>query len=215
MSRIPPDKLRIGRSLLAGGPITQELLQAELDRQGKGASVLGKALLKAGFPNEEDLIYPLLAKLRIPRINAKNTKIPLETVALLPEELATQHQLLPLDRMGNLLVVVTSDVGNDEGMSAVRAHTGMTVFPIHSDPKSCSADEFLGIVRDYYRRAREANVQFTPSAAAQGQPGGSPQAVAASTNGVLTAIPIGPPSEDSFYKRFLTAGPIPAVQKDM
>jgi len=191
--------------------MTQELLQAELDRQGKGASVLGKALLKAGFPREEDLIYPLLAKLRIPRINAKNTKIPLETVALLPEELATEHSLLPLDRMGNLLVVVTSDVGNDVGMTAVRTHTGMTVFPIQSDPKSCTADEFLGIVRDYYRRAREAGVQSAPSAMAPA--GGTP--VTASANGVLTAIPIGSPSEDSFYKRYLTSGPVPALQQDL
>ena len=210
MSRIPADKLRIGRSLLAGGPVTQELLQAELDRQGKGASVLGKALLKAGFPREEDLIYPLLAKLRIPRINAKNTKIPLETVALLPEELASQHSLLPLDRMGNLLVVVTSDVGNDAGMAAVRGHTGMTVFPIQSDPKSCTADEFVGIVKDYYRRVREAGIQ-TASAAGAAQGG----AVASGANGVLTAIPVGSPNEDTFFKRFLTAGPVPAVQKDM
>lgn len=214
MSRIPPDKLRIGRSLLAGGPVTQELLQAELDRQGKGASVLGKALLKAGFPREEDLIYPLLAKLRIPRINAKNTKIPLETVALLPESLATEHQLLPLDRMGNLLVVVTSDVGNDAGMATVRGHTGMTVFPIQSDPKSCTSDEFMEIVRDYYRRVRDAGITPAEVGGAAAPVAAAP-AAAAGLNGALTAIPVGAPGEDSFFKRFLTQGPVPAVQKDM
>ena len=56
MASIPPDKLKIGRALLAGGPLTHEFLERELERSGKQASVLGKALLQSGFPREQDLI---------------------------------------------------------------------------------------------------------------------------------------------------------------
>ena len=66
MGNLPPDKLEIGRALLAGGPITQERLERELQRSNKTESVLGKALLQSGFPREEEIAALLLQRLRIP-----------------------------------------------------------------------------------------------------------------------------------------------------
>ena len=39
---------------------------------------------------------------------------------------------------------------------------------------------------------------------------GSP--VASGSNGAVQAIPVGDSSQDSFYKRYMTAGPLPADQ---
>ncbi len=135
MGSLPPDKLAIGRALLAGGPITQEQLQRELEGSQKAGTVLGKALLQSGFPTDEEVVYPLLARLRIPKINARKTTIPLETIRLVPEEVARRHRILPLDQIGQILVVVMPDVGQEAALAEVRRVTGLFVTPIQCTPE--------------------------------------------------------------------------------
>jgi len=208
MANIPADKLQIGRALLAGGPITQEMLQQELDQAGKSGSVLGKALLQSGFPKEAEVVYPLLARLRIPRINAKNTKIPLETVAIVPEEVARRARVLALDQVGRLLIVVTPDVGNEAGMQEVRQTTGLLVSPIQADPKSCTVQEFDAILGRYYQRLNESGIApKAPGAQAPVGVGG-----AAGNGAVVTAIPAGEDGQDFFYRSFMSKGPVPAKE---
>lgn len=208
MAGIPDDKLRLGRALLAGGPVTLELLQRELDGSGKGASVLGKALLQAGFPREEELIYTILSKLRVPRINAKNTKIPLETIRLLPESLAKQHSVLALDQLGSVMVVVTPNAGNEQAMRDIRKATGYVIFPIQSDVKSCSQADFDGIVKDYYERLSASGMSAAQPLSAQ-----AASASAAYNGGAVQAIPLGSANEDFFWRTYQSAQ-VPAVSRD-
>ena len=70
-------QLRLGQVLLAAGPVTQELLQAELQNSGKSASALGKALAQSGFAAEADLARVAIQRHRIPKINIKSTRFPL------------------------------------------------------------------------------------------------------------------------------------------
>jgi hypothetical protein len=206
MANVPPDKLRIGRALLAGGPLTVEFLESELERSNKQGSVLGKALLQSGFPREEDLIVTVLQQLRIPKINAKNTKIPLETIRLLPQEVAIRCRVLPIDQIGTILVVVTPDIGNTEGLAEVRKVTGSLVTPIQ-----CSEQGFEAIVNDYYRRLSDSGLQPAAPVGAQAASGSQP----VGTNGAVRAIPVGAEGEDSFFKRFMTSGPVPAVEESL
>lgn len=201
---IPPDKLKIGRSLLAGGPITQELLQRELQASGKGESVLGRALLQSGFPSEETLIVQLLQRLRIPKINARNTRIPLETVRLIPQALAKKHRCLAIDQLGRILVVVTPDLSNFEGIGEIRQLTGHLLTPIQ-----CAPEGFEAIVDEYYQRLAESGLGEAAPV------GGGGAAAPAALNGALKAIPAGDPSEDSFFKRFMSGGPLPAEEASM
>lgn len=214
MTSIPPDKLQIGRALLAGGPITQEALKRELDGSGKGSSVLGNALLQSGFPTEEELIYPLLARLRIPKINARKTTIPLETVRLIPEEVARRSKVLALDKIGSILVVVTPDVSQDGLLAEVRRSTGLLVTPIQ-----CAAEGFDDILNEYYQRLSESGLGAPAplTTTSNEQPVGSPVAAGdhSGTNGVVRAIPIGVEGEDTFFKRYMSSGPVPADEQLM
>ena len=206
MPEIAQDKLNIGRALLAAGPVTQQRLQEELERSGKGQSVLGKALLQSGFPREEELIAPLLARLRIPRINARNTKIPLETIRLIPEDVAKRGRVLAIDQIGVILVVVTPDLGSDQALADVRKATGCLVTPIQ-----CPPEGFDEIVGDYYARLAESGLG---AAAPVATTGGAP-APAQATNGTRHAIPAGADHEDSFWRRYMSAGPLPADESLM
>lgn len=217
MSSIPPDKLQIGRALLAGGPITQELLKRELESSGKASSVLGNALLQSGFPTEEELIYPLLARLRIPKINARKTTIPLETIRLVPEDVARRCKVLALDRIGSVLVVVTPDVSQDGGLTEVRRATGLLVTPIQ-----CAAEGFDEILGEYYQRLNESGLAPAPAATATADAGAAAAATTSApagehgaTNGVVRAIPVGAEGEDTFFRRYMSAGPVPADEQLM
>ncbi|MCW8141474.1 MAG: hypothetical protein KIT58_21430 [Planctomycetota bacterium] len=215
MTGIPPDKLQIGRALLAAGPITQELLRRELEASGKASSVLGNALLQSGFPTEEELIYPLLARLRIPKINARKTTIPLETIRVIPEDVARRCKVLALDKIGSVLVVVTPDVSQDAALGEVRRATGLLVTPIQ-----CAAEGFTEIQDEYYQRLAESGL--APAAPAADAVAAAPAADHhAGTNGSsgssasVRAIPVGAEGEDSFFRRFMSAGPVPADEQSM
>jgi len=197
---IPVDKLKIGRSLIAGGPITQEMLQRELQSSGKTESVLVKALLQSGFPSEETLIVQLLQRLRIPKINARNTRVPLETVNLIPEALAKKHRCLAIDQLGKILVVVTPDLSNFEGIEEIRRQTGHLLTPIQ-----CAPEGFEAIVDDYYKKLAESGI--APAGTI-----GSGGAAAPAGPAALQAIPAGNAAEDLFFKLFMTGGPLPAQE---
>ncbi len=202
---IPPDRLKIGRALLAGGPITQQGLQRELERSGKGGSVLGKALLQSGFPSEEELIALVLQRLRIPKINARNTKIPLETIRVVPEAVAKQCKVLAIDQIGNILVVVTPELGDEQAIAEVRKATGLLVTPIQ-----CAAEGFDAIVGEYYQRLAQSGLAPVQPVATGG--GAAPPTAAAASNGVVKAIPVGNETEDAWWKRYASAGPVPAEE---
>lgn len=205
---IPAEKLEIGRALLAGGPLTVQGLQRELESSGKQDSVLGKALLQSGFPQEQDLIVPILQRLRIPKINAKNTKIPLDTIRVLPEAVAKAHKVLAIDVIGNILVVVTPTLNNVEGLTEVRRATGMLVTPIQ-----CSDAGFEGIINDYYGRLSAAGMSSaTPVLADAGSTSSGGGGGAPASNGVLQAIEAGDDNEDEFFKRYMSAGPVVAEE---
>ena len=213
MTTIPPDKLQIGRALLAGGPITHEQLKREIDSSGKSTSVLGNALLQSGFPTEEELVYPILARLRIPKINARKTTIPLETIRLIPEDIARRTKVLALDRIGSILVVVTPDVSQEGALGEVRKVTGLFVTPIQ-----CAVDGFDEILGEYYQKLKDSGLEVAPAQPAPTSEAASAAAGAGEhhgSNGTLRAIPVGNEGEDAFYRRFMSGGPVPAEEQLM
>jgi hypothetical protein len=204
------DKRRLGLALLAGGPITHERLLLELDRSGKSGSVLGKALVQSNFAREEELLALLVAKVRIPKINVKNTKIPLDTIRLLPADVARRTRTLPIEKIGEILVVVSPDIGDESALSAVRQATGCLISPIQ-----CAPDGFDDILEGYYDRLGSSGLGAATPEAAPAPPAPAPvtaDAPAAAGGSVLAALPADDGGEDSWDKVFVNAGPIPAEE---
>jgi hypothetical protein len=158
-------QLRLGQVLLAAGPVTQELLQAELQSSGKSASALGKALAQSGFVAEADLVRVAIQRHRIPKINIKSTNIPLKTIALLPENVARASKALAIDKIGNILVVVTPNILNIEGIRGLRSHTGL-----HLSIIQCGTDGFDQALDGYYKRLSQAPDVAAAAAAEMGRP---------------------------------------------
>lgn len=201
---LTPDRLSLGRAILAGGPVTQEMLQRELERTGKVNGPLGKAMLQSGFVTEEELFSAVLQRLRFPKVNAASTQIPLATVALIPEDVAKRCRVLALDEVGTILIVITPDLTNAEALAEVRTATGHLITPIQ-----CNAEGFDGILAGFYQRVREAGLE-----PAQPVGGGTSTTAAAAVagNGALGAIPVGNAAEDAWWRRYASSGPVPAEE---
>ena len=214
---LSPEKRKLGLALLAAGPITSEKLQAELEKSGKGAGVLGRALLASGFPKEEELLATLVAKIRIPKINVKTTKIPLETIRLVPGDIARRTKILPIEKIGDILVVVSPDISDADAMTEVRRVTGCLVSPIQ-----CAAEGFEEVLNGYYDRLAQSGLGSPPPATAAGvsQPlpteAGTvrfPSGTAAETAGLVSAMPDGPGDwDDGWAAMYAAAGPVPAEE---
>jgi hypothetical protein len=197
---LSPEKRRLGRALLAGGPITHERLIEELERAGKGQSVLGKALLQSNFPKEDELLAVLIARVRIPKINVKNTKIPLETVKILPADIAKKTKMLPIEKLGDILVVVSPDISDENALAQVRRATGCLISPIQ-----CAPEGFDEVLAGYYDRVAQS--EPAPPAATSGS--APTPAGRAPDEGPLAALPAEDMSDD-WTRVYAAAGPVPA-----
>ncbi len=200
---LSPDKRRMGLALLSAGPITQERLQAELDKSGKAGGVLGKALLASGFPKEEEILAALLARIRIPKINVKTTKIPLETIRLVPGDLARKAKVLPIEKIGDILVVVSPDIGDADMMFEVRRATGCLVAPIQ-----CAPEGFDEVLDGYYDRLASSGLGTAPSPLGGAAPA-APQNLGEPLP--ISALPDGQGDwDDAWASVYVSAGPVAA-----
>ncbi|RME77052.1 MAG: hypothetical protein D6785_13055 [Planctomycetota bacterium] len=181
------DQKKLARALIAGGGITVEEIEAELDRSGKKEGVLGKALLNTGYAKLEKLYAALLSRYRIPRLNIQNTKIPRATIQLIPAHLAHEWRVIPIEKIGNILCVAMDNIYNEKSIVAVRHHTGCKIVVLQ-----CSPEGMELTLKRYYPdptppKAQEEVALSSPSApkTPSVQPSPSP------SNGVVVrAIPL-------------------------
>lgn len=131
--RLTENQVNLARVLLAAGPITREYLEQQLSESGKAETSVGKALLASGFPSESALVYPLLAGYRIPRLNVANVRIIPEVRDLIPADVARRLQVVPIDRVGEILVVASPDIYNPYAIEELRVATRCRVSVVQCD----------------------------------------------------------------------------------
>ncbi|MCK9258649.1 MAG: GspE/PulE family protein [Azoarcus sp.] len=90
------DPQTIGQQLLDAGLITEDQLRIGLLEQTRSKQQLGRTLIKLGFLTEGTLRDILSARLGQPSIELSSVVVDPATLALVPEQIARQHRLLPL-----------------------------------------------------------------------------------------------------------------------
>lgn len=163
--------------MLAAGILTREIIESELDRTDMRSSRLAKALQGCNFPGEEDLIRVIARSIRVPGVKLESVRVNKEVVGLVSQEHAQKFKMVAIDRIGDILFVLTPDVGNVEAFAAFRRETGCFLAPIR-----CPEEGFLEALPEFYADAILAPARGGPasgsgSSAAAG--GGDPEALAA------------------------------------
>lgn len=104
-------KVKIGELLLGKNAITNKQLEEALNLQRtthKGKP-LGQILVELGHVSEEEIYSILAIQLGYPYIKISNCKIDEEVLSLIPREIAENSNVLPIDRIGNILTVAMSN----------------------------------------------------------------------------------------------------------
>ena len=100
---------RIGDILIEAGLVTRQQVEQAFEKQKAGKKLrVGEMLIDQGLISEDQLLEALAAKFQMRFLDLTNI-VPTKTaMAALPEGLVTRLQVLPVEIIGNQLVVATS-----------------------------------------------------------------------------------------------------------
>ena len=117
----------LGEMLVEGNFITAEQLEDVLELQRRHGEKLGEILVNQGFVNAEGLAAVLSVQLNVPLIDLKRHMVQPGAVQLIPEDIARKYTVIPLDVIGDSLVVVMADPENIHAVEDIKIQVRMRV----------------------------------------------------------------------------------------
>lgn len=103
---------RVGELLRERGIITAAQLEQALALQPQKGGLLGQIIVELGYATEEDIAQAITTQYGLPFLPLKNYSIDPEIVRLVPENVARQYCLIPVDRIGDTLTIAMADPFN-------------------------------------------------------------------------------------------------------
>jgi len=117
----------LGEMLIEENLITAEQLDKALELQRKQGGKLSEVLVKQGLVKAEELAAVLSVQLNMPLIDLKRHQVQPEALRLIPEDMARKHTLIPLDVVGDSLIVVMADPEDIHTIEDIKAQSRMRV----------------------------------------------------------------------------------------
>ena len=122
--------VRLGDMLVKAALITREQLNQALQQQQTSGGRIGTNLVKLGFISEDDITSFLSRQYGVPSINLSHFEIDANVIKLIPSEIAQKHQVIPINRTGNVLTVAMTDPSNIFAIDDIKFMTGFKVEPV-------------------------------------------------------------------------------------
>ena len=108
-SNIPIERPLLGEILVQRSIITPKQLEEALSLQKNEKGFLGEILVKLGYIDEKDIVVALVVQCSLPYIAINKYEIDEKVLQLIPEAIARQFHVIPLDRVGDVLSVVMAN----------------------------------------------------------------------------------------------------------
>jgi type IV pilus assembly protein PilB len=121
---------RLGDMLVKATLITKDQLQKALQQQESSGGRIGSNLVRLGFISEDDITSFLSRQYGVPSINLSHFEIDPSVIKLIPAEIAQKHQVIPINRTGNVLTVAMADPSNIFAIDDIKFMTGFKVEPV-------------------------------------------------------------------------------------
>ncbi|MBI4313231.1 MAG: hypothetical protein HY594_00290 [Candidatus Omnitrophica bacterium] len=109
----------VGQLLIERGVINQAQLGESLTLQAKKGGLLGQILVELGYATEEDVAQAITTQYGLPFLPLKNYAIDPDVVKLIPENVARQYCLMPVDRIGDTLTIAMADPFNSRAVEDI------------------------------------------------------------------------------------------------
>ena len=100
---------RLGELLVERNVITPDQLQLALTAQQSKGGLLGQILVSLGFATEEAVAQAITAQYGFPYLPLKSYAIDPELLRMIPENVARQYCLVPVDHIGDTLTIAMAD----------------------------------------------------------------------------------------------------------
>src|SRR5688572_23461438 len=101
---MPPVKSfgeRIADALVEDGLLTIKQVEELLEKQKKEGTRLLKMIIEKAYVTESDLVVSMGRVLSTPPVNLAKTPIPGDVSDLIPKEVALNHKVIPVSRLGS------------------------------------------------------------------------------------------------------------------
>ena len=121
---------RLGELLVERKVITPEQQAEALKRQEKEGGLFGQILVGLGYATEEAVAQAVTAQYGFPFLPLKSYLIDGELLQLIPENVARQYCLVPVDRVGDSLAVAMADPLNVKAVEDIEMlnHCSVQIF---------------------------------------------------------------------------------------
>ena len=138
---------RIGEILLERGVITRVQLDKALASQKANGGLLGAILIQLGVATEQEIALALTAQYGFPYLPLENYELDDGIMHLVPEHVARQYCLVPVDRIGHALTIAMADPTNTQAIEDIEMLTDCVIQAFVSTP----SDIQKAIERHYKR----------------------------------------------------------------
>jgi len=125
-------RIPLGEMLVKAGVITQEQLDEALEAQKSCNDRIGEILVQLGYATEDKIFLHLARQLDIPYMSLKVQRIDAKVLNLVPVEMATEYNIIPIDKIGKFITIAMSDPLDDEVTAQVEEITGLKVQKVAS-----------------------------------------------------------------------------------
>ncbi|HAH20924.1 MAG TPA: hypothetical protein DCL49_08490 [Candidatus Omnitrophica bacterium] len=127
---------KLGELLVEKALVTQEQLDEALELQKDKGGLIGEILVELKYTTEDDIAKMLTAQYGFAYLPLSNYEIDQSLINLIPERVARQYCLIPIDKIGNNLTIAMSNPLNSQAVEDMETLT------------SCSVQTFVSTASD-------------------------------------------------------------------
>ncbi|MCC6798404.1 MAG: HDOD domain-containing protein [Candidatus Hydrogenedentes bacterium] len=128
--------MRIGERLVDSGVISRTQLDDALAAQMRHGGKIAKTLISLGYLDIQTFIRFVAREAGVGMIDLLNYDVKDECIDLLPRNMAVEHELLPVEKLGPVLTVAMVCPLNTKALWEVENHTGLKARPVMCTPEA-------------------------------------------------------------------------------
>jgi type IV pilus assembly protein PilB len=122
--------MKLGEILIEENLITEEQLDKALTEQESHGGRLGSNLVKLGYISEKQLISALAKQQDVEGVDLNDVDIEEKILKLIPSNIATKYELIPLSRKEKVLTVAMVNPNDIFAIEDIKFSTGFEVQPV-------------------------------------------------------------------------------------
>lgn len=136
---------KIGEMLVQAGLLSEKQLSQAIARPRPTGMKLGQFLIREGIVREQEVMQALSEQLRVPVYRPEDFPVDDQLTKLVPLQIAAHHQIVPLRRKTQRLLVAMPDPTDILAMDAVQEQVQLEIEPI-----ICSETQFTELMGSLY-----------------------------------------------------------------